>query len=398
MGNNPVQFATALGTLAGAVDGSNRTFTFNQFPATFLYSVPVAAAGEFVFRNGVFLDSPGDYQDSAGSITFAQVSSGDICTLRIYQGGGPTRYYPGRGLSVVGGQYVQINTQPGRLIALPFMLFRNGNLLTKNLDYTVSGPLVSLATEQILEPDDILIMVTSMGGSPCTTLDGSLYGLVNGFNATFLLPFASSTTLLFRNGQGLTQGADYVQNGAAITMLGAQIPQTGDILTAQIWSTGGPSAQVTTADGTLYSATSVKTLAFLNGLLETQPRDVISIGNEVVFTVAPSRGAKAEVEAWTPDATDSFSPPLNPPSQFSSADGSLIGALNGSNNIFTVNTGALVTDVLVFLTGAFMVFGRDFTWTCLQNSSAGPWITTITMMNGNYPQAGDTLTAEVFLN
>lgn len=84
--------------------------------------------------------------------------------------------------------------------------------------------------------------------------------------------------------------------------------------------------------------------------------------------------------------------------QFTTANGSIEGILNGANNVFTLNTGGLVTGLVVFWNGSYLTPSQDYNWTCQQTSSAGPWVTTITTASGNYPLAGDFLTIEAFFS
>lgn len=166
-------------------------------------------------------------------------------------------------------------------------------------------------------------------------------------------------------------------------------------------------AQFTTVDGTLTGAingantqfaftppgTAAASLLFTNGLLDTQPLQGVTAGNMATLTGAPIPGNTVTVEAWTQDPTQ---PTINPPFQASSVDGSITGTMDGDNNVFTLSTPNLVTDLLLWWNGGFLSVGQDFNWTCLQNSSAGPWITTITTCAGNNPQPGDILTAQAF--
>ena len=166
-------------------------------------------------------------------------------------------------------------------------------------------------------------------------------------------------------------------------------------------------AQFTTADGSLSGAvngsnkqfsfspggTASVSLLFASGLLDTQPNQGLTIGNSATVAVAPFPGGNVTVEAWMQDLTQ---PAINAPLQFTSANGSIAGALDGVNNVFTLVTGYLVTGIMVWWNGGFLSEGQDFNWTCLENSSAGPWITTITTNGGNYPQPGDMLTAQAF--
>jgi len=166
--------------------------------------------------------------------------------------------------------------------------------------------------------------------------------------------------------------------------------------------------QYTTADGSLVGAVdghnnqfsftpaATESLLFRNGLLMTQPIDGVTAANTAILVPfqTPASTDVVTVRAWTPDPLM----PLNQPQQFSSIDGSLAGVLNGVNNLFTLLTGSLVTQIQLFWNGLLMTQGIDYSWTCLQGSSAGPWETTITMMNGQYPHAGNNLTAEVYFS
>ena len=168
-----------------------------------------------------------------------------------------------------------------------------------------------------------------------TTNDGTLTGPVDGSNPAFTLspPVPPQQEWVFRNGLLMTQGLDVAMSGATAALISAQIPPPGDVISAAVWGT--PPA-----------------------------------------------------EAWQP--------PFNLPAQFSTNDGSIIGVLNGANNVFTLATGLLVTGIVLFFNGLQMTPNVDFTWSCLQVSSAGPWSTTIAMMAGNNPNVGDVLTGQIF--
>jgi hypothetical protein len=136
-------------------------------------------------------------------------------------------------------------------------------------------------------------------------------------------------------------------------------------------------------------------MLFESGLLITQPAEGTTLGNNATFVAAPPIPSVVTIEAWSPDPLEPA--PLNLPVQFTTQNGSIQGALNGVNNVFTLKTPNLVTGLMLFWNGGALTLGRDYNWTCLQNSSAGPWVTMITTDGGNYPQAGDYLTAEAFL-
>lgn len=648
----PYPFSTALGNLTGPVNGQNNLFSFTPFPFRLQYSVP-QASGTLLFRNGLLQDIPGDYTEGAGYFTFPSLPAPDTITARVYQGGGATRLHLNRGLAVIGTQTLWISLQPGISLAPPFMLFRNGQLLTNGDDYTISAPWIELLTAQQIQPGDNFIALIGTGGVPCSTtpisfiplpnnnvmlfrngqflnvgvdyyfaptgavvigaqaplpgdlfaiksfpisvgmyaagvtgaqdgmnrvftladpltemiflngvlqslgldytlagtvltftaapgptdiisaetfeyaastqcstwngsiagaLDGAnkrfacagsgammlfrngllqypgvdyvpgailptifnmiaapvpgdvltaqvfssvapqpfiasfgysqfpITGTINGVSPTFTLPgflnnqwetqdavpvvvihgaaglpgfafpgstipgFSISTiapaftlqapsqVMLFRNGQLLTQGIDYTQSAATVTLIGAQIPQPGDTLTAQIWAGGGPT-QVSNVDGSLYYASAVEVFLFISGLLETQPAQGIATGDMARYGQAPVTGSVPTVEAWVPDVT-LMEPAFNLPVQFSTLDGSL--QVTG-NAIFTLSTGALVTGVMVFKNGGDLEYGVDFVWSCMQLSSAGPWVTTVTFLLAA-PLPSDVVTVEASLS
>jgi hypothetical protein len=139
----------------------------------------------------------------------------------------------------------------------------------------------------------------------------------------------------------------------------------------------------------------VSSLVFLNGQMLTQPGQAVSVSNVTTLHTAPIAGNFVTVEAWSPD-TGANPIPLNAPTQYSTADGSLQGLVNAQNGVFSLNTSALVTAMLLFWNGNLMVTGTHYTFNCAWVGPGDAMVTTITMIAGNYPRAGDTLTAEVF--
>jgi hypothetical protein len=65
--------------------------------------------------------------------------------------------------------------------------------------------------------------------------DAPLTGTLDGTNAVFSLPVASSqpaSMIVWRNGIKLTQGTDYTLSGATVTFAAGAIPQPGDLMNA----------------------------------------------------------------------------------------------------------------------------------------------------------------------
>lgn len=143
-----------------------------------------------------------------------------------------------------------------------------------------------------------------------------------------------------------------------------------------------PPSQFTTADGSLtgpvngantqfqFSSSPPASVAvpFLNGLLMTEPIDAVTSGDALSMKQVPLSGDTVTVEAFIADPVLG----VNAPKQYSTNDGSISGALNGVNNIFTVNlpltvlgngTTVPVTSIDVWWNGLFMTPGIDYIWT-----------------------------------
>lgn len=130
----------------------------------------------------------------------------------------------------------------------------------------------------------------------------------------------------------------------------------------------------------------------------TQALDVTASAGVATLTSpqTPLVGDIVSAAVWGVPPVDPAQPPFNVPKQASTSNGSIIGVLNGINNVFTLTTGLLVTGIVLFFNGVMMTPNVDFTWVCLQATSAGPWVTTITMMGGQNPAADSVLTAQIF--
>jgi len=69
-----------------------------------------------------------------------------------------------------------------------------------------------------------------------SSVNGTITGTINGSNAVFWLTIGGITSMtVYRNGQLLTSGTDYTSLNNQITFLGIQIPQPGDVLTAEAY-------------------------------------------------------------------------------------------------------------------------------------------------------------------
>lgn len=68
-----------------------------------------------------------------------------------------------------------------------------------------------------------------------STTTGTITGTLDGVNANFFLSYPVSTVNVYRNGILMTAGTDYTSGANLITFLPGQIPQPGDIITAEGW-------------------------------------------------------------------------------------------------------------------------------------------------------------------
>lgn len=393
----PYQFTTADGTLVGPLDGNNAQFSFQPYPTVYLYPVDAGGAA-VVFRNGVLQSTQaGDYAASRnGTIVIATIP-GDTVTGFIFPGGaGPTAYSTADGSLIgVGGINFRVAAANRVFSVGPMFLFRNGILLAPGVDYNVfGGAWITIIAGQAIRPGDVFFVVTSFGGVTCSSVDGSIAGVIDGFNAVFALPFAPQSLMLFRNGVGLTRGFDFILNGNQVTFIGSQLPLPTDILMAQIYVAGGP-AQVTNVDGSLAQVSAEDALMFWNGLLMTQPLDGFTTGNGADLSRTPASIDIVTVQAWVENPLDLQQPVLNIGVQMSTADGSITGVMNGVNNVFTLTVPLTelgngsyvpVTAVIVYWNGLEMTAGVDYMFS----------VPVVTFMAGQYPSAGDVVSAKVF--
>lgn len=271
----PIQYTTADRTLEGA----GGTYTFNPFPAILEFTPQDAVLNYLFFRNGVLMDEGIDYAVGPGYIEVTiDVLADDIFTARTYRGAAASKLFPIQaGVTAIGTQnlwlspYGPVDTTPQ-----PLMLFRNGVLQTQGYDYLKNGPWINLLTAPLL--DDTQAFVIGMGGAACSTFSGTITGAVDGLNRTFVLPAGTVGEMLFRNGILQTINKDYTRSGATVVF--AQPPVPGDILTAQAF-TGSVPGQITTVDNSMRIAVAAAAWVFVDGLLQVQPFQATVSGNTI---------------------------------------------------------------------------------------------------------------------
>lgn len=388
----PAQYASANGTVSGAIDGRNAQFSIIPFPEILLYS-NAGFTSHLLFRNGLLIDEYQDYAAAPGYFALRSTAVGDTLTALLYQGPAPSklRLDASGSLTLQGTASLRLSplTPAQSSPTATMMIFRNGQLLTNGLDYTRNGFWIKLLTTNavISGSGDTYLAVIGLSASLKSTFSGTITGAVNGTNAVFTLTSFAPAIMLFRNGQFLTETVDYLRSGLnQIILLGAQIPQPGDVLSSQALA-GAVQVQATTADGTLSYPVAAGSLLFRNAQLMTQPGDGSTTGNTGTFAPAqiPQPGDQIAFEAWTRDLLAPDQPAFNLPVEFSGT--SITGVMNGVNNVFTLGTQALITSVMLWWNRNFLAQGVDYFLTG----------NVITMLTGQFPVAGDVLTAEVFL-
>lgn len=142
-----------------------------------------------------------------------------------------------------------------------------------------------------------------------------------------------------------------------------------------------PPSQFTTADGSLTgpvdgnnkafsfssSPAAADAVPFLNGLLLTEPGAAVTAGDRLTMTNPPAVGSTVTVEAFVADPVLG----VNAPTQYSTANGSITGALNGINSVFRVNapltatgngTEIPITSLQLWWNGAFQAPGINYFW------------------------------------
>lgn len=79
------------------------------------------------------------------------------------------------------------------------------------------------------------VISTDGGSNVGAPTNAVITGTIDGSNDTFTLPASYLRVLLYRNGALLNESIAYTISGATITFLPGYIPQTGDILRAEVW-------------------------------------------------------------------------------------------------------------------------------------------------------------------
>lgn len=368
--------------------------------------VDLATRDMMLFLNGLMLTNGPDFATNGPWISLVNpIQPGDLFTAVIDMGGLPCSTANGTISGVIDGTNSNFS--------FPFqadfqMIFWNGLLLTQGVDYllTNQGMAIHGAGGPAL-PDE---------GLPGQVLPGfeSVATPQPGF--VLLAPVPPQPGDIISAQVFIT--ADAVLFGLGVLFGGPALPDQGlageilpgfeddsPVVVQRVLEAFSPNAiqpplQLTNTDGTLTYTLQAEALLYRNGLLMTQPVDGSVAAHEVTMSPwqIPQVSDIVTIEAWAINILDPNEPALNLPVQFSTNDGSLAGILNGVNNIFVVQTDALVTEMFLGWNGLEMTEGVDYSWTRSQPSSTGAWVTTITMQAGQYPSANDVLTAEVFFS
>lgn len=133
---------------SGTVNGSNTVFT--------LANTPVSATALDVYVNGLLLSNGVDYSLSGKTLTFGITSipqSGD--TLRVYyrmaSSGGTTPVFVDNVVptGTINGSTLAFTLASTPAPLLSLMLYKNGDLMQQNLDYTISGTTITFASTSV---------------------------------------------------------------------------------------------------------------------------------------------------------------------------------------------------------------------------------------------------------
>lgn len=110
-------------------------------------------------------------------------------------------------------------------------IFRNGDLQSASLAYSIVGQVVTFNGSNIPQIGDSLQCV--LGSTSASLTPVALTGTINGINAVFIVVQAiTSGCSIFRNGILQIPGSSYNIVGQTVTFTAGNIPQTGDNLAA----------------------------------------------------------------------------------------------------------------------------------------------------------------------
>ena len=197
----------------------------------------VSAGPGFASSRAAVIDASGSIDGAVGNLSdclHVDGSSG-VCG----GGGGTTNAtfadgeMPG---GAVDGSNASFNLANAPNPASSLALYRNGLLLERGLDYTVSGSTISFQSTDIPQPGDILqasyrasVSLPGVGFVDQETPAGTM----NGVNASFTLsqtPSPAASLVVYLNGLRLSPGVDYTAVGATVTFRTGLEPQAADIL------------------------------------------------------------------------------------------------------------------------------------------------------------------------
>lgn len=298
----PGPYTTFDGSLIGAVNGANTTYTALSNPILLLYSLTGVTGSSLLFRDGLLQDPSTDYIEGPGYFGLpTPVGTGTIAA-RVYQGGAVTRLNRDNGGLIFTGTRSIRESAPGlpvRTLASNVILFRNGRQLTNTLDYTLpASGWIQLSVAEAYVTGDVFTALIDTFGSGVSSTTGGITGLINAVNTTFTLiggPGIGTLlqVMLFLNGLYQREGYDYVRLGSTQIVFSTP-PQTGDNLSARIFGNLQvpllAPVQITTSDGSLFYPPAPGGLVFVNGLLMTQGVDATLNGNVVTLARPPLPG------------------------------------------------------------------------------------------------------------
>ena len=230
-----VSFADAE-TPSGIVDGVNTAFQLASYPAP--------APSLAVYRNGLAMQRSVDFTVTGTTIAFQSGSvpqPGDLLQAFYRTGSGTSSSAVFADAETLSGALDGTNATFGLLNspapAMSLTLFRNGLALERNVDFTLSGAVISFLAGSVPQPGDTLqafYRAVGSSSSAASFADAETpSGVIDGVNTLFGLantPSPAASLEVFRNGLAMQKSVDFNLSGTTITFQPGSVPMPGDVL------------------------------------------------------------------------------------------------------------------------------------------------------------------------